>query len=378
MHDKTQNQPISKLEAGLNSSHKKVLEVIRRDKKAARAQIAKETGLSTQSLTRLTKDLIQLDLISEHSRAEGHRGQPAIYLTITESRFYCVGVVFEHDHITVLLDDFNCENIIKFEEYGTFLSASKATKLAQDMLEKLFLTIDDSNTVLGIGVSISGFFTNIEGQICSQQDPYGWSQINFQTMFAKKFNCLCFVENDGNTASIGFSQTREGAKLQSFFLLLFTLDVGGGFVFDGRLVDGAYGNAGEIAALFTSNASMPRPTIGSLQQYFSDATAQPNDFDDIEKAIANNDPIIESWAMSCVESMKYPLKAIQSLLDPEAIIFAGRLPHALQEKLAENVHIAAPSFGGLTAPKPKIYVSGGNNILDLGVTSIPAFYFFNR
>nr|WP_232367549.1 ROK family transcriptional regulator [Alteromonas pelagimontana] len=355
-----------------------MLEIIRRNKKATRAQIAKETGLSTQSLTRLTKQLMQLDLISEHSRVEGHRGQPAIYLTITEKRFCCVGVVFEHDRITVVLDDFNCKNILKFTEHGTFLSAARATKLAQDMLEKLFATIEDSITVLGIGVSISGFFMNIEGQICSQQDPVGWSQINFQAMFAERFNCPCFVENDGNAASIGFSQTQEGATFQSFFLLLFTLDVGGGFVFNGQLVDGAYGNAGEIAALFNSNASMPRPTIGSLQQYYSDAAAQPTDYGDIEKAIAKGDPIIESWTMSCVESMKYPLKAIQSLLDPEAIIFAGRLPDALQKKLSENIHIAAPSFGGLTAPKPTIYVSGGSNILELGVTSIPAFYFFNR
>lgn len=123
---------------------------------------------------------------------------------------------------------------------------------------------------------------------------------------------------------------------------------------------------------------MPRPTLGSLQQYYSDAAAQQTDYEAIENAIANGDPIIESWTMSCVESMKYPLKAIQSLLDPEAIIFAGRLPDALQKKLSENIHIAPPSFGGLTAPKPKICVSGGSNILELGVTSIPAFYFFNR
>lgn len=378
MHHQNHNQPIPGLESELNSSHKRVLEVIRRNKKATRAQIAKETGLSTQSLTRLTKQLISLDLISEHSRVEGNRGQPAIYLTITKNKFCCVGVIFEHDRITVVLDDFNCDNVLKYTEQGKFLSASRATALAQSMLDELFSNISEEVTILGIGVSISGFFTNIEGQICSQQDPIGWSKIDFQNMFAERYNCHCFVENDGNAASIGFSLTKEGARMQSFFLLLFTLDVGGGFVFDGRLVDGAYGNAGEIAALFNSNASMPRPTIGSLHQYFNEAIAQQVDFEVIEEAIENNDPIIDSWTIACVESMKYPLKAIQSLLDPEAIIFAGRLPRKLQQKLSENAHISPPSFGGLTAPKPDIYVSDGSNILELGVTSIPAFYFFNR
>jgi predicted NBD/HSP70 family sugar kinase len=375
VHTQIQQQPVSQIEKKLNASHKKVIEIIRRNRKASRAQIAKETGLSTQSLTRLTKHLIGLGIILEDSKIEGLRGQPAIYLTLSKNIFLCVGVVFEHDRVTVLLDDFNRDNIIRYCEEGVFLSAKKATDVALGLLDKLYSNMDQEITVLGIGVSISGFFTNVEGQICSQQDPIGWSTIDFQEMFAMRYHCHCFVENDGNAASIGFSLTKTGAEMQSFFLLLFTLDVGGGFVFEGRLVDGAFGNAGEISALFSSNGNLPRPTIGSLQQYLSDANGTNVAISDV---LAAEDPIVDSWVVACVESMKYPLKAIQSLLDPAEIIFAGRLPLKLQQTLAKNARISSPSFGGLNAPKPSIYVSESKNILEKGVTSIPAFYFFNR
>jgi predicted NBD/HSP70 family sugar kinase len=375
VHTQIQQQPVSQIEKKLNASHKKVIEIIRRNRKASRAQIAKETGLSTQSLTRLTKHLIGLGIILEDSKIEGLRGQPAIYLTLSKNIFLCVGVVFEHDRVTVLLDDFNRDNIIRYCEEGVFLSAKKATDVALGLLDKLYSNMDQEITVLGIGVSISGFFTNVEGQICSQQDPIGWSTIDFQELFAMRYHCHCFVENDGNAASIGFSLTKTGAEMQSFFLLLFTLDVGGGFVFEGRLVDGAFGNAGEISALFSSNGNLPRPTIGSLQQYLSDANGTNVAISDV---LAAEDPIVDSWVVACVESMKYPLKAIQSLLDPAEIIFAGRLPLKLQQTLAKNARISSPSFGGLNAPKPSIYVSESKNILEKGVTSIPAFYFFNR
>jgi predicted NBD/HSP70 family sugar kinase len=375
VHTQIQQQPVSQIEKKLNASHKKVIEIIRRNRKASRAQIAKETGLSTQSLTRLTKHLIGLGIILEDSKIEGLRGQPAIYLTLSKNIFLCVGVVFEHDRVTVLLDDFNRDNIIRYCEEGVFLSAKKATDVALGLLDKLYSNMDQEITVLGIGVSISGFFTNVEGQICSQQDPIGWSTIDFQEMFAMRYHCHCFVENDGNAASIGFSLTKTGAEMQSFFLLLFTLDVGGGFVFEGRLVDGAFGNAGEISALFSSNGNLPRPTIGSLQQYLSDAYGTNVAISDV---LAAEDPIVDSWVVACVESMKYPLKAIQSLLDPAEIIFAGRLPLKLQQTLAKNARISSPSFGGLNAPKPSIYVSESKNILEKGVTSIPAFYFFIR
>jgi predicted NBD/HSP70 family sugar kinase len=248
------------------------------------------------------------------------------------------------------------------------------------MLDKLFSSInkDIDIDILGIGVSISGFFTNTDGQICSQQDPLGWSSVNFQEIFAKRYKCQCFVENDGNAASIGFSLTKTGGAMQSFFLLLLTLDIGGGFVFEGRLVDGAFGNAGEISVLFGSSGNMPKPTIGSLQQYLSDAWGIKTTNEDIQNAVDSNDPVIDSWLIACVESMKYPLKAIQSLLDPSTIVLTGRLPFQLQKKLSEKIHISSPSFGGLSAPKPNILVSESKNILELGVTSIPAFYFFNR
>lgn len=378
MHTQIQKQPVSTIEKQLNKSHKKVLEVIRRNKRATRAQIAKDTGLSSQSLTRLTKHLITLGLISEHSKTEGTRGQPATYLMLNSGVFLCVGVVFEHDRVTVLLDDFNREQLLRYREEGVFLSAKKATDVAVKLLDKLFSSVGGDKTILGIGVSISGFFTNIEGQICSQQDPLGWSTIDFQEIFAMRYDCQCFVENDGNAASIGFSLTKTGSAMQSFFLLLFTLDVGGGFVFEGRLVDGAFGNAGEVSVLFNSNGNLPRPTIGSLQQYLSDATGTNSTIEDLKAAVAADNPVVDSWVISCVESMKYPLKAIQSLLDPTAIIFAGRLPLKLQETLAKKTDISSPSFGNLSAPKPEILVSKGNNILEEGVTSIPAFYFFHR
>jgi predicted NBD/HSP70 family sugar kinase len=378
LHTQIQQHSISQIEKKLNVSHKKVIESIRRNKKASRAQIAKETGLSTQSLTRLAQHLMSLNIISEHSKVEGLRGQPAISLTLNKNIFLCVGVVFEHDRVTVLLDDFNRDNIFRKCEEGVFLSAKKAVSTAITMLDSLFSTINKDSTILGIGVSISGFFTNIEGQICSQQDPLGWSTVNFQEVFANRYRCQCYVENDGNAASIGFSLTKTGGALQSFFLLLLTLDIGGGFVSQGRLVDGAFGNAGEISVLFGSSGNMPKPTIGSLQQYLSDASGIKVTNEDIQKAVDTHDPVIDSWLIACVESMKYPLKAIQSLLDPDTIVFTGRLPLELQKRLSENIHISSPSFGGLSAPKPNIFVSESKNILELGVTSIPAFYFFNR
>jgi predicted NBD/HSP70 family sugar kinase len=259
---------------------------------------------------------------------------------------------------------------------GTFLTADIAIRTALEMLDNVFEKIPTDINILGIGISISGFFTNTEGRICSQQDPQGWSKIDWQETFSNKYHYPCYVENDGCAASIGFSLSKAGAKLHSFFLILFTLDIGGGFVFEGQLVNGTYGNAGEIAALFSSDINAARPTEGSLYNYLSTAWGEPVTNEKIVSAFNRNDTNIMSWITACVETMKFPLKSIQSLLDPEAIIFTGRLPAEIQQRLSEKVLVSGPSYGDVYAPTPTILVDYDQNILEKGVTAIPAFYFF--
>ena len=53
-----------------------------------------------------------------------------------------------------------------FSLQDVFLSAKKATDAALEMLDKLFDEISDQSQILGIGVAVSGFFTNTQGQIC--------------------------------------------------------------------------------------------------------------------------------------------------------------------------------------------------------------------
>lgn len=365
------------IESQLHISHKKVLEYLKRHNKATRAEIAKATGLSNQTLTRLTKQLIDLKIISEDSKVSGLRGQPAIYLRIISGAFACVGVVFEHDKIVVLVDDLSGDNLIRRSEEGTFLTAALAIKSATRMLDEVFDKIPPTLKVLGIGISISGFFTGIEGRICSQQDPRGWSKIDWQETFTHKYHCPCYVENDGCAASIGFSLSKAGAKLHSFFLILFTLDIGGGFVFEGQLVNGTYGNAGEVAALFSRDLNSARPTEGSLHNHLSKVWEKPVTNENIIAAFNQGDTNIQSWITACIETMKVPLKSIQSLLDPEAIIFTGRLPIEIQQELSEKVIVSGPSYGDVYAPTPTILVDYDQNILEKGVTAIPAFYFFN-
>ena len=85
---------ISKVESQLHLSHKKVLGYLKRYNKGTRAEIAKATGLSNQTLTRLTKHLIDLKIISEDSKVTGLRGQPAIYLRLSAGVFCKCGCGF--------------------------------------------------------------------------------------------------------------------------------------------------------------------------------------------------------------------------------------------------------------------------------------------
>ena len=72
--------------------------------------------------------------------------------------FASVGVVFEHDKIIVIVDDLNGDNLLRLSQEGTFLTADIAIKAALEMLDNVFEKIQTDINILGIGISISGFF----------------------------------------------------------------------------------------------------------------------------------------------------------------------------------------------------------------------------
>ncbi|GGO67304.1 ROK family transcriptional regulator [Bowmanella pacifica] len=368
--------------AELIPSHIAVLREIHRQGSATRVDLAESTGLSPQSLTRLTKELLNKGLIVEGERRQKQRGQPAIFLSIKPSKLISIGLVIEHDAITCTAKELGGEQLVFLKKQGNFEQAAFAIEQVNLMLNAVIAQCPDDAYGLGIGVSIPGFFDkqNEVWRLICWLDTEGWKQVNLDTFLDASATFPVYIENDGRSAAIGQAVEGVGRNVGSFFQLLMTKGIGGGFVKQGKLLRGSNGNAGEFG-FFSTNSDPEtiqyyQPTTECLDHYLQEKWGKPLATADLNKALHEQEPHLQHWLNRAVSHIEPGLNAIIALLDPQAIILAGRLPLVIRQELSKRVRLSGVTYGQYRAPLPQIIVAPEQDSLILGASTLPVARYF--
>lgn len=372
--------PNVRLEGGKpdwHSGHVRVLQALHHNARSTRIELAHLTGLSPQSLTRLTTELIDTDHLTEGARRMGHRGQPAIELSLVKNRLLSIGLVLEHDRITCLTQDLADGSMRRQSAVGDFLHAEATASMAEQLVSEAIAVAPKQAHLLGIGVSQSGFFYKPGTQmVISRNDVTGWMALDLAERLQDRFDLAVTIENDGRAAAVGHTVRGIGTHYNSFFLVLMTRGVGGGAVENRQLVRGQIGNAGEVAMLMPKDPAAVRPTLESLGSWLEDSWGRVPSEADIDAALAAGDLALLAWLDQAAAVLDQALGSVCALLDPEAIILAGRLAPTIRTALAQRLTINTIRFHDILAPSPKIVIDPETNCLEIGAAALPVANFF--
>src|SRR3546814_5344288 len=92
------------LDHGQRFNRRVVLETVRLHGPLSRADIARLTGLSAQTVTNIIDQFKPDELLIEQPRKVRRRGQPPIDLVINPAAAYSFGISFDHRQLVVVLD----------------------------------------------------------------------------------------------------------------------------------------------------------------------------------------------------------------------------------------------------------------------------------
>lgn len=115
--------------------------------------------------------------------------------------------------------------------YGTL---QKLAVLAKGLVEKQSISYAD---VLSIGVGTPGVVDRNAGVVLRWSN-YDWNNVPFAQTLEKLTQKKVFIANDANVAALGEARFGATAKYQSSILLTIGTGIGGGIVFDGKLIEG--------------------------------------------------------------------------------------------------------------------------------------------
>lgn len=372
-----------------------VLETIRLFGPLSRGDIAQRTELTAQTVSNITRQLIQKDLVLEADRRQEGRGAPATRLVLNPNGAFSIGLDLDKDHLTGILVDFtgNVRQHIGHDLH--FPSPEEAIDLmattAQTLMSREGLLADQ---IWGVGVGFPGPLGVSEGSyvtnVVNPQAFPGWNNIPVVDILGERLELPIYLENNATAAAVGERWYGRGRHIHTFFYMFFGAGLGGGLIVNGHPFEGNTGNAGELGYFPVNDDTLtdaaddlidPRPHLGvyfNLPRLFRQLTEQgvPVDHADaLAPLFEQQNPFLLDWIDNGATHLAPLILAIEYLIDPEAIFFGGRLPDEILTALLMRLEEKLPAMriGDKPASPQLCIATAGSDAAALGVATLP-FY----
>jgi predicted NBD/HSP70 family sugar kinase len=229
----------------------RIVDFLRTNGTASRAELARRTGLSRSTVSTLVADLQRRGLVVERAgqfAGEGQPGRPAALLELDPSAAYAVGVDFDHDKIRVAVSDLSRSVLAEAAPaYDVDHDATGSLDMAAALIEQLLEETEvDRERVLGVGIALAGPLDHDRGLLHPSDVLPGWVGIDAAGELERRVNAPCYVDNDANLGALAEVTLGAGRNARFAAYLSISSGIGAGIVVDGRPYHGHRGTAGEI------------------------------------------------------------------------------------------------------------------------------------
>ena len=152
----------------------------------------------------------------------------------------------------VLTDSANIIHKCEVRETKRYSPQKMMEQLAEDILSCKEL-LDDTQQILGIGVSCGGPLNSKTGTILSPPNLPGWDDIPITSYFKEKTRLPAWLCNDANACALAEWKLGAGKGSSSMIFMTFGTGLGAGIILNNQLYCGTSDMAGEIGHIRLSD-----------------------------------------------------------------------------------------------------------------------------
>jgi predicted NBD/HSP70 family sugar kinase len=211
-----------------------------------RAEVARYTGLSPATVSGITADLIEDDLIFEKEIGDSSGGRPPILLALNPSGGYVVGIKLTESQAIGALTDLEATVLTKQTNPLAGQSSLDVIDTLTDLVHDLLRSaLRPERKLLGVGVGLAGIVDSTRG-VLRKSPFFGWRDLPLRDLLQEKVNTSVYVDNDVNTLTIAEKWFGAGQQVDHFLTVTIGRGVGMGIVVNGEFYNGAGGGAGEF------------------------------------------------------------------------------------------------------------------------------------
>lgn len=378
-----------------------ILHAIRQHEEIPSADLVRETGLSVQSISRITKRLLDLGLIEKRNRrrVRGKVGQPSVPLALKAEGAYSIGVKIGRKSLDIVVIDFegNVKKLIEHNyDYPTPEHVLPKINAGIDSILSDF-TLAERSRIVGIGIVAPYGLGERSGEMKSPPGlAESWSTTNVRAAILNNQDYPIWFEHDAKAACLAdMLLHRPTLRPQTYAYIFIGVIVGGGIVIDGMLSHGPHGYAGAFGPMPVPRELDPEPSSGKsivvpllkvASRYVVNEMLEKAGYDPESVLSIDITPkefeiipegarvIIDAWVERAGSAIAIAIMSSISTLDFEAIVIDGDIPVNLLTKLNKRVteELDQQDFTGLKRPK---LLSGdlGNRARAMGGALLPLY-----
>ena len=211
----------------------------------SRADIAKITGLTQASITKIVAVLIDMGIVSEVGFVKGEGNRRSIGLRLNAEKNLVIGVKFSRHVFSIGVFDI-CGKVYTQQETEFGLDEF-ASDVVADMKKQIHALLKKYKNVVAIGFAVPGPYIRKEGRIALVTKMPSWQNVNFVKEFENEFDKPVFIEQDANAGAMAeWWFGNHGRPINSLAYFLAGEGVGSGIVDHDRLILGNMGIASEV------------------------------------------------------------------------------------------------------------------------------------
>jgi predicted NBD/HSP70 family sugar kinase len=340
-----------------------VLQAIRINGMLPKAELARVTGLTAQTVGLITNRLEEDGLILRQDRVRGRIGQPSVPLALNPDGAFSIGIKIGRRSADFMVVDFlgrvRTRQAIRyvFPDVPTILQA-----IDQHLISLSADLGAGADKLVGVGVAAPfqmGGWHRLLG--LSEEQSEAWNRLDLCAAVQEMTSLPVSYAKDTSAACVAELVQGRGRDLKSFLYLFVDTFVGGGLVLNSQMHSGARGNAGAVASLplsLSRDAAAPEQLIGAaslweLEQRFAGLGLDPSAAYDERSLSPTWAPHTQAWVQQASSALAYAAVSGTAFVDVDAVVLDGSMSAALLDRLLHATRAAMQrySWEGLWAPQ---------------------------
>ena len=327
-------------------NQQRILDLLRSEMPLSRADIARMTGLSKATVSRLVLELEQAGAVRPNGSDDRILGRKSRLYNFNNDMQCVAGIELHHEALHAIVTNFEAKPLKEYSLRLPNTSINTFMDVFGDILKRI--NKDIRINMVGVSIGIQGICDNQSGMVV-QAANLGWYNVPLNNLILERYGIKVDIVNRANAAALGEYWYGAGKEAKSLFYIHIGSGIGAGLVYEGELILGASNAAGEfghvpvlingprcrcgnrgcLEAIASANAIVGKiktlaPGIcdKELEDFAGKSLSNFSAVDVVAAALAGN-KLVMSVLDETAEYIGIALGSVLNVFNPECIVVGG-------------------------------------------------------